>query len=246
MITVAILVKNGERKIAKTLSSVSSFDEVLLYDTGSTDSTLGIAQKFSNVKIVKGELNGFGPTRNLLSKLAKNDWILSIDADEELSKELAQEILETHLDESRVYAFRFKNYYKQQWIKGCGWYPETHVRLYNRGKTSFSELLIHEGVVTENLNIHTFNNVINHYTSDSIEEFIAKMQHYSTLFARQNKGMRKSSLGVAVGHGVAAFVKSYILKKGFLDGFAGFVISIYNGHTALYKYLKLREENKCS
>ena len=246
MISVTILVKNGERRLKEVFDALKNFDEVLLFDTGSTDQTLSIAQKFSNVALHQGELTGFGQAHNAAAALAKHPWILSIDADEVLSKELAQEILHTKLEPNTVYSLPFHNFYKGKQIKWCGWYPEAHIRLYNKEMTAFSDTKIHEGVLTKNLAIKRFTHPVRHYSYASISDFLVKMERYSTLFAEQNKGKRKSSPLIAIGHGMSAFFKSYLLKRGFLGGYKGFLISAYNGHTAFYKYMKLYEANKCS
>src|ERR1700733_4049105 len=137
-ISVTILVKNGQKHIEKVLTALQSFDEVALLDTGSDDQTLAIAARFANVTIHKSPFLGFGRSHNLLSSLAKHDWILSLDADEVLTKELGDEIASLKLQPGTVYSFWRKNYYRGKWIRGCGWYPDRVVRLYNKTETSFS------------------------------------------------------------------------------------------------------------
>lgn len=244
MISVTILVKNGERTIKEVLNSVRNFDEVLLYDTGSSDQTLEIARQFPNISIYQKEFTGFGPCHNEAAKLAKYNWILSIDADEVLSQELAHEIKNLSLDSKTIYALPFYNYYKQKQIKWCGWYPEKHIRLYNKTHTAFSESMVHEGVIATGMGVKTLTHPIHHYPYASISDFLVKMERYSTLFAKQYYKKKNSSSCAAIIHGCAAFLKSYILKRGFMGGYEGFLISAYNGHTALYKYLKLYEMNK--
>jgi len=246
MISVTIIVKNGERHLREVLNALQGFDEVLLYDTGSTDQTLEIAQNYSNVVITQKEFSGFGPAHNEAAALAKNEWILAIDADEIVSSELAKEILETPLNQDTVYALPFHNFYKNKQIKWCGWYPESHIRLYHKEMTSFSNAMVHEGVITKGLKVKTLSSPVRHYPYASISDFLIKMDRYSTLFAKQYQNKRRSSPLIALTHGAAAFFKSYLLKRGFLGGFEGLLISAYNGHTAFYKYLKLYEANKCS
>lgn len=244
MISVTILVKNGERRLKKVLDALSRFDEVLLYDTGSSDSTLNIAQSYPNVIVYRKDFNGFGPCHNDAAELAKHDWILSIDADEVLSKELADEIIDLSLDPDCVYALPFYNYYNEKRIKWCGWYPEKHLRLYHKKRTSFSEAMVHEGIIQEGLRSVTLSHPVYHFPYDTISDFLTKMERYSSLFAEQYARKRKSSPAIAVIHGFAAFFKSFVLKKGFMGRYEGFLISAYNGHTAFYKYLKLYQANK--
>ena len=117
MISAAILVRNNQKTITKTLESLKSFDEVLVLDTGSTDETVPIAKQYSNVQIIFQKFTHFGPLRNQVAKLAKNDWILAIDSDEVLSDELIQEILALHLDQNAIYSLPFKNYYRKKQVK---------------------------------------------------------------------------------------------------------------------------------
>src|SRR5205814_1278490 len=100
-----------------------------------------------------GELDGFGKAHNCASALAKHPWILSIDADEVLSPQLAEEILSLPLEPNTIYSLCFHNYFNNRWIKWCGWYPERHIRLYNKESTAFSEDYVHEGVIQKNLKV---------------------------------------------------------------------------------------------
>lgn len=243
MISVTIIVKNGERYLREVLTALKRFDEVAVLDTGSTDQTVSIAKSFPNVTLHQNAFIGFGPTHNHLSKLAKHDWILSIDADEVATEALVEEILSLDLRDDAVYEIRRHNFYRGKFIKGCGWYPDCPVRLYNRKVTQFSDAKVHEAVIAQGLKKLTLQAPLNHYPYNSISDFLAKMQSYSTLFAEEYKGKRNSSIWKAIGHGAFAFFKSYILKRGFVLGQEGFVISLYNGHTAYYKYLKLQEVN---
>ncbi len=240
MISATILTKNSEETLAASLASLKNFPEVLILDTGSTDRTLKIASSFPNVRIVKETFQGFGNTHNLASNHASYDWILSIDSDEVLSPELSSEILKTALDPRTVYSLDRHNHFQDKHIRCCaGWHPDRIVRLYHRKTTQFTEDHVHEKIIISDLKIIPLRNRLIHTPYRTIEEFLNKMQFYSTLFAEQNSGKKQSSLSKAIGHGLAAFLKSYFLKRGFLGGREGFIISLYNGHTAYYKYLKL-------
>ena len=244
MISVTILIKNGQKYLAEVLSSLQSFDEVVLYDTGSTDNTLSIAQQFPNVIIYREPFEGFGPSHNKASALAKYDWILSIDCDEIVTPEMAREISSTKLDENCVYSFPRHNYYNNTFIKWCGWYPDRQMRLYNRTKTRFTDAQVHEAIIATNMKVVPLDSPMKHYSYANTADFLAKMQSYSDLFAAQNQGKKSSSLSKAILHGLFTFFKSYVIKWGFLGGYEGFVISVYNANTAFYKYLKLDEANK--
>lgn len=243
MLSVTILVRNGQRRIFEVLKALKDFPEVILVDTGSNDNTLNLARPFSNVKIFEKIFKGFGPSHNEAAELATHDWILSIDADEIVSPELAKEILEYQLDPQCVYNLIFYNYFRGKRIRGCGWNPESHVRLYHRKATQFSEEKVHEGVITQGFEVITLKSPIYHHSYETISDFLTKMERYSTLFAEQYATKKRSSFSKAILHGFWAFFRSYFLKKGFLDGIEGWIISAYNGHTAYYKYLKLNEAN---
>ncbi len=244
MISITILTKNSSKHIEAVLKSLLRFPEVICYDTGSTDATLEIASRFDNVVIHRGEFVGFGPTHNIASELARSDWILSIDSDEILTQELADEILSLTLQDDCVYSFRRNNYFRNTFVKGCGWYPDYVIRLYNKKRTQFTSALVHESISTTQVTIVKLTHPCLHYPYETISDFLLKLQSYSTLFALQYKGKRKSSLFKALRHGSFAFFKSYFLKNGLFLGQVGFIISLYNAHTAYYKYLKLDEENK--
>lgn len=242
-ITVTILTKNSQKHLNEVLEACKDFDEVLIYDTGSTDRTLEIAERFQNVRIVKGIFRGFGPTHNDASALAQNEWILSIDHDEVPTKKLCQEVFKLQFSDKNVYSIPRNNYYNGKWIKWCGWYPDRVLRLYNRNQTCFSDAQVHETILTKGMEIIQLKEPLIHYSYNSLSEFLAKMQSYSDLFAKQYAGKKHSSPFKACCHGFFAFFKSYILKRGFLGGYEGFVISTYNANTAFYKYLKLFEKN---
>ncbi|MCB1110535.1 MAG: glycosyltransferase family 2 protein [Chlamydiia bacterium] len=244
MITVTILTKNNEETIGSVLESVRAFEEVILLDTGSTDATLEIAQIYPNVKVFKSPFIGFGPLHNLAADYATHDWILSIDSDEVLTPELSQDILSLSLHPQSVYSFPFYNYFNGKHIKWCGWYPDRHVRLYNKTVTSFTNDQVHEKIQCKALQEVRLSAPIKHYSYRSISDFLQKMERYTTLFALQNAHKKRSSVPKAFLHGAFAFFKSYVIKRGFLGGHEGYLISLYNGQTAFYKYLKLAYANR--
>ncbi len=243
-ITVTLLAKNSERFLKEVLEPLSSFDEVILYDNGSTDKTLEIAKSFPFVTVHQGPFMGFGETHNHVSGLARNDWIFSLDTDEIVTPELIEEIKSITLDPKTVYAIPRHNEYRRKWIKGCGWYPDNPKRLYNRKETKFSSHKVHESIISDGMKVQTLKNFYHHLSYNSVSEFIAKMQHYSDLFAQDRAGKVASSPFKAMSHALYTFFKCYILKRGFLDGSEGYLISSYNAHTAFYKYYKLYEANQ--
>jgi glycosyltransferase involved in cell wall biosynthesis len=245
MITVTILTKNCQDTLSATIASLQKFPEVLIFDSGSTDSTLHIASQFPNVKIIHGSFTGFGPTHNTASSHATHDWILSIDSDEVPSQGLIEEIFRLDLKPDNVYQIDRRNYFNGKWVRGCGgWHPDPVVRLYHRKATHFTEDSVHEKVIVDNLRIVPLTSPLLHTPYRCMEDFLTKMQIYSSLFAEQNKDKKHASMTKAILHSGLAFIKSYLFKKGFLGGREGLIISIYNAHTTFYKYLKLMEINK--
>lgn len=244
MITVCILTKNAQDTLKKTLDSLTQFPEVLILDNGSEDNTLTIAKSYSNVTIHHSPFIGFGPLRNLAATFAKEDWILAIDSDEVVSKELYEEIQALKKDPSKVYAIPRHNYFLGKWIKGAGWHPEKVVRLYHKEKTSYSDHQVHESVIAKKEAVVSLKAPLLHTPYRSIAELLKKMDLYSTLFAKQNHKKKRSSMKKAIAHAFFAFFRSYILKKGIFCGKEGLIISFYNAHTTFYKYVKLMEMNE--
>lgn len=244
-LSVTILTKNCGDTLVATLQSLKTFSEVIILDTGSTDDTLEIAGEFPNIQIHHAEFSGFGPLHNEATSLASNDWVLSIDSDEILTPELVQEIHQLDLDPNYVYSIQRDNYFNGKKIRCCaGWYPDPVVRLYNRMKTRFSNDAVHEKILREGLRVVSLKSTLRHTPYRTISDFLEKMQKYSTLFAEQNRGKKRSSFCRALVHGTSAFIKNYFFKLGIFGGKEGFIISLYNSQTAYYKYLKLAELNK--
>lgn len=238
LISVTILTKNAEETLAKALDSVSALKDVVILDNGSTDETLAIAKRYSNVSIFHSPFIGFGPLHNLANTYAKNDWILALDSDEFISQELLEELLSLPLDPKCIYQIDRKNLFQGKWIRGCGWYPDSKVRLFHRKSTQFTNDLVHESVMKKNLQVNHLKNPLYHTPYLSIDDFLNKMQLYSSLYVK-NDQRKKSSLLKALIAGIFTFIKSYLLKGGFRDGQEGLIISLYNSHTTYYKYLKL-------
>ncbi len=243
-ISVTILTKNSEKHLRECLHALRSFDEILVLDNGSTDNSLQIAKSFPNVKVIEHEFIGFGPLKRLAAREASNDWIFSIDSDEIMTEELADEIRHIELEKDTVYSVKRDNYYHHEKITCCGWANDRVNRLFNRQKTGFDEKLVHESVMTDNgIQIKKLLGTLNHYTFDDASHLIEKMDHYSSLWANDNRGKKKSSPFKAFLRGMFTFFKSYILQKGFLSGGSGLVISVSHANGAFYKYMKLYEAN---
>lgn len=245
-ISVTMLVKNAEKYLARSLSALSAFDEIVVLDNGSTDSTVKIAKQFPNVSLHHHDFIGFGPMKNLAADLAKHDWIINIDSDEIFPEEVINEISKLDLtDVNKVYALLRINHYRGQPIKTCGWYPDYVRRMYYKQTVKFNDKQVHESLaIPEGVKVVRLEHSFEHYSFDGAEGLINKMQHYTTLFAQQQKFRKRASIIGAIGHGVSAFFKNYILKKGIISGNDGFIISFANACGSYYKYVKLYEANQ--
>lgn len=242
-ISCVIIVKNGELTLANTLKSLTKFSQVVVYDNGSTDNTVAIAEIYPNVKLVTGAFLGFGDTKNAAASFADQDWILSLDADETLSTEFVDALEKTQLHDRHAYQIVRCNFYKSQEIKYC-WKKEHITRLYNRNDTAFNANKVHEFVITDQLTVKQLSGIVNHYPYLNISDFIEKSERYSTLFAQENVGRKKSSPLKAFLNATFTFIKKYLVKGGFLDGYPGLIISFAHMSTNFFKYMKLYEANK--
>ncbi|HHD82383.1 MAG TPA: glycosyltransferase family 2 protein [Campylobacterales bacterium] len=243
-ISAIVLSKNNEATIQKTLESLKTFLDVVVYDNGSTDNTLEIVKTFSNVNLIQGEFKGFGWTKNEAVKHAKNDWVIIIDSDEVIDQELLETLQNMTFDKRTVYQLNFKAFYKNTQVKYCGWNNQKIKRLYNRTVTSYNQNDVHENIIVDKLKIELLKGNVEHYSYQSIEQFIQKANTYSTLFAKNNAKKKKSSPLKAFFNGWYSFFKTYILKQGFRDGYIGLIIAFSHMATNFYKYIKLYELNK--
>ncbi|AUI65361.1 MULTISPECIES: glycosyltransferase [Glaesserella] len=245
-ISVTMLVKNAEKYLAQSLQSLVDFAEIIILDNGSTDRSLEIAAQFDNVKIHHHEFIGFGPMKNLAAELASYDWIINVDSDEIFSQALIEEIKQIDLnDTQKVYAILRINHYRGKPIKTCGWYPDYVKRLYHRTTVRFNDKQVHESlIIPEQIALVRLKQHFLHYSFDGAEGLINKMQQYTSLFAQQQQFRKRASIWSAISHGLSAFFKNYLLKRGILSGRDGFVISFANACGAYYKYVKLAEANQ--
>ena len=241
-ISVTILTKNSETYLHECLNALKPFSEVVILDNGSTDRTLDIARRFPNVRIYEHPFIGFGPLKNLALERASNDWIFSIDSDEIASRELVDEIMGLELNSNCIYSFLRDNYYHGRHIRGCGWDNDWVVRLFNRKAVRFDNKMVHEGVEKKDgMKQQSLNGRLKHYSYDNASQLIQKMQHYSSLWALEQYGRKKTSPLKALINASITFFKSFILKKGCLLGYEGLLISISNANGVFYKYIKLYE-----
>lgn len=243
-ISVTVLTKNSQDTLSRCLTALAAFPEVVVLDNGSSDATLSIAADFPNVKIFTSPFIGFGALKNLAASQATHDWILSVDSDEVLSTELVSSVLQHSLQPQYVYRFLRKNFYGQRYINACGWENDYVLRLYHKKSTAFSAKEVHETILTQGLKTETLPGTLDHFSYRNAEELVQKMNYYTSLFAQENKGKKRASVFKALYKGAFSFFRNYLLKKGFLYGADGFLISSTNALGSFYKYLKLHEANR--
>ena len=243
-ISAIVLVKNNENTLSATLQSLKAFDDVVVYDNGSTDKSEKIALSYANVNLIKGEFKGFGWTKNHAATFAKYDWVIIVDSDEVVDDKLLHTLQTKVLDDHTVYLLNFKAFYKDIQVKHCGWNDQKIKRVYNRNRTTYNDNDVHEDIITKGLSVELLDGNMEHYSYHSISEFIIKADRYSTLFAKNNVGKRPSSPMKAFFNGGYSFIRTYIFKRGFLDGYVGLIIAYSHMTTNFYKYIKLYEMNK--
>ena len=239
-LSVIVITKNEAHHVEACLQSVFFADQVVVLDSGSTDDTVSIAKKMGAEFSQSSGWPGFGIQKNRVLSLARCDWVLSIDADERLSPDLQAEIRSTLIDpQFNVYTFPRLSSYCGQNMRHSGWYPDRVTRLFKRGTATFSDDLVHEKVMTSQLVGH-LNEHLLHRSFTNLEAVLDKVNRYSTAGAQSLfKQGKKASLGKALGHGLWAFFRTYILRRGFLDGRMGLVLAISNAEGTYYRYLKL-------
>lgn len=242
-ISCVIIAKNAESTLSTTLNSLKEFTDVILYSNNSTDNTDAIASTYPNVTLINGDFLGFGPSKNKAASFSKNEWILSLDADEVLSSTFIESLKKLTPTNQVVYSITRENYYKQTIVKHC-WGKDTITRLYNKKETSFSDKQVHEHILSKGFKIINIEGNVKHYPYASITDFIVKLDRYSTIYAQDNVGKKNSSPTKALLNSLFSFFKTYFLKRGFLDGYAGLVIAFSHMATNFYKYIKLYELNK--
>lgn len=240
-LTVTIIARDEASHIATALSSVAWADERIVIDSGSSDDTVAIASTLAT-RVEQRAWPGYGPQKNEAASLARNDWILSLDADECVTPALADEIQRV-LDAPSAAAYRMPRVtrYLGQWIRTTDWYPDSALRLYDRRQAAWGDELVHESLVVRG-EIGSLEAELEHHPYDDVADHLARMNHYTTLAAAQMHGQgRRAGAAQLLGHPIAAFLRNYIARGGFRQGTAGLVVSLLNATYVLLKFVKLYE-----
>jgi glycosyltransferase involved in cell wall biosynthesis len=245
-LSVTIITCNEEHDIRACLESVRWADEIIVLDSGSTDNTVAICREYTD-KVFSTDWPGFGQQKNRALQYVTTDWVLSLDADEQVTPELQQEIATAIQNGNHdAYAIPRQSIYCGTVINYGAWHKKPVVRLFKCCHGKFDDAPVHESLIIDG-EIGTLKSLLIHHTYRNLEEVLDKMNLYSTKKAEHllQQG-KKGSLVSAITHGFWAFFRSFILQRGFLDGKAGYMLAISNAQYAYYCYLKLMQLGKRS
>lgn len=239
-VSVIIITKNESAHIQACLESVAFADEVVVLDSGSTDDTRDLALAWGARVEQSPDWPGFGPQKNRVLDLATGDWVLSLDADERVPPELAEEILAV-IDSPRHDAYDVARLSELcgRPIRHSGWWPDYVLRLFRRGTARFTEAAVHEKVVPQG-SVGKLKHHLLHFPYADLEALIAKNNRYSSDAAAQMhaRGKRTTPLGM-LGHGIWTFIRIYFIRRGFLDGRQGLVLALFAASGSIFRYAKL-------
>jgi len=237
-VSAVIIVKNAEDTIKETLESLKRFREVVLYDNGSTDKTLDIAETYPNVVIFEGQFQGFGKTKQAAVACSNNDWVLSLDADEMVTPELADylEAWVPNQDPTMAIKILRKNFLMGEYVKYAGWGNDWLVRLFNREAHNFNDNDVHETVALHSGSyVKKIPHAINHNAVQHLGQFLVKVDRYTEINRQSGKTYPPAIIFIKA---MWRFLESYLIKGGILAGWRGMAISWSNANGVFYKYMK--------
>jgi len=242
-ISAIFITYNEEKRLEPALKSVADIaSEIVVVDSLSTDNTIKIAKKYTN-HIFQRKWTSFADQKNFANNQASFLWIFSLDADERISPELREEILQLKKGEPLCSAFSIprKVFYLGKWIRYSGWYPDRKIRLFRKDKAHWEGDYVHENLAVRG-EIGKLRGPLYHFTYRSISDHLARINKFSDLGAQKLYAQKKRCRWYHLLFWPwARFVKSFFLQRGFLDGFAGFVISALNSYAIFIRYAKLKE-----
>lgn len=243
-----IIAKNEEHNIRRCLDSLIDVidDIIVIIDYSTTDNTFKFVSEYPGINCEIVDWKGFAETKNYALSKTKNDWVLWIDADEELTQELKSELtfFKDSVPEFVAYSIARRAYFLGRWIKHSGWYPANVVRLFNKKSARFNNKTVHEGLVIEG-KVGTLKNDLNHYTDPNIQHYFNKFNNYTSLAAEElfRKGKNFSLFDLLL-RPLFLFLKMYIFRLGFLDGLQGLILAFFSSFYVFTKYAKLWELNR--
>jgi glycosyltransferase involved in cell wall biosynthesis len=233
-----VITLNEAANIGACLDSIAFCDERIVVDCGSTDSTVEIARQ-KGARVESKAWQGYGPQKNYALSLASGTWVLSLDADERVSAELAAAIKTAMADPTADgWEFPRLSSFCGRQMRHSGWYPDYVLRLFRRGTASFSDVIVHERVLCRGT-VKRLRPPLIHHPVLKLEDALSRMDRYSTASAKAIIASgRKISFMTGIGHGLFSFFKTYVLRAGFLDGAEGFLLAVANAEGSYYRYMK--------
>ncbi|MCX5736692.1 MAG: glycosyltransferase family 2 protein [candidate division NC10 bacterium] len=241
-VSVAIIALNEEKKIRACLESVRWANEIVLCDSGSEDRTLESARE-QGARIYQDAWRGFSGHKNLALTRCTHPWALVLDADERVTPALQEEIERILGDPEALdgYLIPRRNYFLGQWVSRCGWYPDESIRLFRRDRGRFAERAVHEAVVVDG-RVGRLTAPLDHFTYDSIGDYLRRMDRYSTLAAEElRRGGRSVCLFDLIGRPAWTFVRMLLVQRGWREGWRGVILSGLYACYVFSKYAKLWE-----
>jgi glycosyltransferase involved in cell wall biosynthesis len=240
-LSAVLIARDEEQRIGACLESLAFADEIVVVESGSADRTVEIARRFTD-RVVTLPWRGFGPQKQAAVALASHDLVLNVDCDEQVPRALAEEIaaLQSAPTLAAAYAIPRRTFIGDKEIRFCGWSPDRIVRLFDRTRAAFTDDLVHEIVVARG-EVGTCREALLHRSFRGFGDLVAKLNRYSDLAARQmhERGRRPRALDAV--RPAFAFLRTYLLRLGFLDGFEGLEIAAADAMGTFAKYAKLRE-----
>lgn len=241
-LSVILITRNEEANLDDCLASLEGIaHQIVVVDTNSSDRTLEIAKKHGATISQPPDWPGFGPQKNRALDLATGDWVLSLDADERLTPALKSEILTAIHHSAHVDCFAIPrlSWYCGRFIRHSGWSPDYVDRLFKRGTARFSDDLVHERLIPHG-QVAKLENPMLHYSFMDFSQVLQKIDRYSSASAEQAyaKGRRSTPLKAML-HGFWAFIRTYFMRAGFLDGYQGLALALSNAEGSYYRYMKI-------
>lgn len=233
-----MIVRNAESSIEAALASLAAFDEVIVFDNGSTDATEERATAFANVVWHSGAFTGFGPTKNHAIGLARHDWVFAIDADESVDAQLMAAIAAAdRSDAATVFAVHRRNFFMGREVRHSGWGDDWLVRLFNHTRTGYDDALVHEKVRSiPGGRVVRLAGGLNHAAVTGIGDLLVKVNRYSEI--RRQQPLRVKSPALILLRTFWAFFRTLFLRGGLLDGWRGLVIALSDANGVFFKFMK--------
>jgi glycosyltransferase involved in cell wall biosynthesis len=239
-LSVVIITLNEQAKIRDCLESVNWADEIVVMDSYSTDDTIRISREFTP-NVYQNDFLGDGPMRNLAIERTTSDWILTIDADERVTPTLKAEIQKV-LAHPVAFAYYIprRSFFLGRWIRYCGWTPDYVLRLFRKDQGRYDEHLAHAKLVP-NGKPAKLNNPFHHFPYADVSEYVRKINSHTDLIAREEG--HRTTLPACWLHPIGRFLRTYLLRLGFLDGKQGLVLAMLASYYAFVKHIKIWEVN---